>query len=143
MTGFGRSRSSISVSRLPRYRLVTLRPKMVASFVGWPIVRFASSSRSPSASKRRPPVEDQVVRVLDLREEEPMLTARGPPLRRREERREGPQPLLRTAVDVAGGQAVGEFLQAGGIAAREEGIGLLAKPHPLRAHPAWRANDAG
>ena len=81
----------------------------------------------------RPPAEDQVVRVLDLREEEPMLTARGSSLRRREERGEGPQPLLRTAVDVAGGQAVGEGLQSGGIAARQERIGLLAKPNPLRA----------
>ena len=76
------------------------------------------------------PVEDEVVSVLNLREEQPMLTARLPPLRRREERREGPQPLLRTAVDVAGGQAVGEFLQSSGIAAREERIGLLAKPQP-------------
>jgi hypothetical protein len=28
----------------------------------------------------RAPIEDQVVTVLDLREEEPMLTARRPPL---------------------------------------------------------------
>jgi hypothetical protein len=84
--------------------------------------------------QRGPPVEDQVVRVLDLREEEPMLTAGRPPLRWREERREGPEPLLGTAVDVVGGQAVGERLQAGGIAARQEGIGRLPKPHPVRPH---------
>jgi hypothetical protein len=66
--------------------------------------------------QRGTPVKDHVVRVLDLREEESM-TARRPPLGRREERRKGPQPFLGTAVDVASGQAVGECLQAGGIAA--------------------------
>src|SRR5439155_26260743 len=84
--------------------------------------------------QRSAPVEDQVVTVLDLREEESMLTAGRPPLRRREERREGAEPLLGTAIDIASGKAVGEYLKAGCIAAGEERIGLLAKPNALRPH---------
>ena len=91
MTGLGRSRSSISVPSFPLCRFVTLRPTMVASLVGWPLVRVASSSRSPSASRAARRSKIRWSQYSNLGEEQPILAAGGPPLGRREERREGPQ----------------------------------------------------
>ena len=48
MTGLGNWMSSMTVCSLPRYCLVTLRPKMVVILLGWPMVRLASKRRSPS-----------------------------------------------------------------------------------------------
>ena len=111
-----------------------LAPEDRGQFRGLPNGAICIEQALAERVQRSPPVEDQVVTVLDLREEESMLTARRPPLRRGEERREDPQPLLCTALDVAGGQAVGKGLQSGRIAAREERIGLLAKPQAFRLH---------
>ena len=47
----------------PLYSLVTLRPKIMVIFLGCPMVRFRSSSRSVSLSNRSPAMKDGVVAV--------------------------------------------------------------------------------
>src|SRR5262252_1598526 len=51
MAGLGRCISSISLCSFPRCRLVILRPKMTVILSGWPMVRLASSRRSPRLSR--------------------------------------------------------------------------------------------
>jgi hypothetical protein len=62
--------------------LVILRPKMTVILSGRPMVRLASSRRSPS--KCGAAIEDEVVAELDLPEEQPVLAARLPARPRRE-----------------------------------------------------------
>src|SRR5258708_262629 len=70
-------------------------------------------------------MEDEVVAIFDLREEQPMLAARMLALPCSEEGREVRQPLLATGHQIARGERVGEFLQAIGNCAFQEGIGGL------------------
>jgi hypothetical protein len=60
---------------------------------------------------RRTALKDQVVAVFDLCEKQPMLTGRLAPFGRREEGREGAEPLLRTPREVTRGQGIGQDLQ--------------------------------
>ena len=70
--------------------------------------------------------EDEVVAVLDLREEQPVLAAGLLSLSCGEEGREVRQPLLAAGQQIPRGERVGEFLQAIGSCAFEEGIGEFA-----------------
>src|ERR1700732_2725277 len=76
----------------------------------------------------------EIVAVLDLREEQPMLAARVLALSCSEERREVRQPLLATGYQIARGKRVGEFLQAIGNCAFQEGVGGLLESDALLAH---------
>src|SRR5712691_7996089 len=100
----------------------------VREFCGLPNRTVRIEQTLAERVQRGTPVEDHVIRVLDLREEESMLTAGGSSLRRGEERREGPQPLLRTAVDVAGRP---DPAWPGGSTARR------MRPVDPRAPPRW------
>ena len=73
----------------------------------------------------RTTTEDEVVAVLDLREEQPVLAARMLSLSCGEEGREVRQPLLAAGHQIPRGERVGEFLQAIGSCAFQEGIGEL------------------
>ena len=61
--------------------------------------------------QRRTATEDEVVAVLDLREEQPVLAARLLSLSGGEERREARQPFLAAGHQISRGQRVREFLQ--------------------------------
>src|SRR5260370_30029242 len=84
-------------------------------------------------------MEDEVVAIFDLREEQPMLAARMLALPCSEEGREVRQPLLATGHQIARGERVGEFLQAIGNCAFQEGIGGLLESAaflaPAGGHP--------
>jgi hypothetical protein len=62
--------------------------------------------------QRRTATEDEVVAVLDLREEQPVLAARMFSLSGGEEGREMRQPLLTAGHQIPRSERVGEFLQA-------------------------------
>jgi len=79
--------------------------------------------------------EDEVVAVLDLREEQPVLAACMLSLSCGEERREVRQPLLAADHQIARSERVGEFLQATGICAFQECIGGLLESDAFLAHP--------
>src|SRR6266478_2869300 len=83
----------------------------------------------------RTAMKDEVVAIFDLREEQPMLAARMLALPCSEEGREVCQPLLATAHQIARGERVGEFLQAIGNCAFQEGIGGLLESDAFLAHP--------
>lgn len=85
--------------------------------------------------ERRAPLEDQVVAVLGLREEEPMLTAGLTTFLGREERRERAEPLLAARHQVVRGETIGERLEAVGVAALEERVSALPKGDPFFSEP--------
>jgi hypothetical protein len=64
---------------------------MIVIFFGWPLVRFMSGRRCTSSS--RAAEEDEVVTVLGLGEEQPVLTARLPTFAINEEVRKRGEPL--------------------------------------------------
>jgi hypothetical protein len=64
-----------------------------------------------------------------------MLTPRVLALLIGEERGERCQPFLTALQQVLRGERVGEFLQAGRIAALQEGVGALLKIDALFPHP--------
>ncbi len=79
-------------------------------------------------------MEDEVVAILHLREEQPMLTSSlfaFPVCNERGERRE---PLLAALQQVLSGERVGEFLQARRIAALQECVGALLEVDALFPH---------
>ncbi|MBO0737593.1 MAG: hypothetical protein J2P48_13640, partial [Alphaproteobacteria bacterium] len=80
---------------------------------------------------RCPAVEDQVVAILDLREERTMLAAGPPALRIGDERGERGEPFLAALQEIASRQ----FLQPRRVAAPQEGIGGLVEIDALFAHP--------
>jgi hypothetical protein len=84
----------------------------------------------------RPPLKDQVVAVLDLREKQPVLTAGLAAFGGAKEGDEGMEPLLGTPVQIARPQGVGQLLQADRVAAAQERVPRLAKGDPLGAQPA-------
>ena len=73
------------------------------------------------------PVEDKVVAILDLGEEQSVLTARLPALGRGEERSEPTQPLVSASSQIAAGERICQLLQALGMLAVEESVGMLLK----------------
>ena len=77
------------------------------------------------------PPEDEIVAVLDLREEQAVLAAGLFAFFLGEERRQIGQPLLSALDQVVGGQGVGQFLQGFGIATAEESIAALAEADAL------------
>jgi hypothetical protein len=85
----------------------------------------------PERVEGGPAVEDQVVAIFDLREKEPMLAGCLAPFGRCEEGREGAEPLLGAAGQVAGCECIGELLQPGRGAAGQERVAALPKRDPL------------
>src|ERR687892_269182 len=85
--------------------------------------------------ERRAPVKDQIVAVLDLREEQAVPTASLGPLSRGKEGGEAGEPLLCTARDVSRGQGVGEFLKPLRGAAAQERIATLLEVDAVGAEP--------
>jgi hypothetical protein len=81
----------------------------------------------PQLIERRTPLEDQVVAVLGLREEEPMLAAGFPTFLGGEEQREGAEPLLAAGDQVVRGEAIGEGLETARVAALQERVLALAE----------------
>ena len=80
------------------------------------------------------PIKDQVVAEFDLREEQPVLTARLPALCFTEERGEARQPFATAARQILCGRGVGEFLEPLGGAAPQEGVPALREVDALLAH---------
>ena len=72
--------------------------------------------------------------VLDLREEQPVLAARMFSLSCGEEGREMRQPLLTAGHQIPRSERVGEFLQAIGSCAFQEGIGNLLESDTFLTH---------
>src|SRR6516164_4204684 len=93
MTGLGRFMSSISVCSLPRYCLVTLRPKMTVILFGWPMVRVGVEQTFAQFVERGAAAKDQVVAEF----EQPVPTARLLALSFGQERGEAGQPFLAAA----------------------------------------------
>ena len=60
----------------------------------------------------RAATQDQVIAILDLRKEPPMLTTRWLAFGVREERREVGQPLWAAAQPIFRGEGIGECLQS-------------------------------
>src|SRR5712691_2178710 len=106
MTGLGRSRSSMSVSSLPRCRLVILRPKIVASFVGTRLAR------------RRGGVDRRL-----------------PALSGRKEGRQGLEPFLAAPLEVPRGERIGERLEARRITAAEKRVAAQAEREAVGVQP--------
>ncbi len=79
-------------------------------------------------------MEDEVVAILHLREEQPMLTPSVLAFLVRNERGERGEPLLAALQQVLSSERVGEFLQACRIAALQECIGALLKIDALLPH---------
>ena len=88
--------SSISVCSLPRYCLVTLRPKMTVILFGWPMVRVGVEQ---TFAQRGAAAKDQVVAEF----EQPVPTARLLALSFGQERGEAGQPFLAAARQILGG----------------------------------------
>jgi hypothetical protein len=63
-------------------------------FLGWPMVRLASSKSLAELIQRRSSVKDQIVAIFDLGEKEPVLTTRSLPFAFFEEWSETGQPFL-------------------------------------------------
>jgi hypothetical protein len=76
-------------------------------------------------------IEDEVVAVLDLRKEQPVLTARLVALLGVEERSERGQPFLTAAQQILGAKRVGKLLQSSGISTPQESVGGRLKVNPL------------
>src|ERR1700720_60161 len=125
--------SSISVCSLPRYCLVTLRPKITVILFGCPIVRLASSRRWPrlSSAARRWKMR---LSQYSTCEKNSRCWQPACALPCSEEGREVRQPLLATGHQIARGERGGEFLQAIGNCAFQEGIGGLLESDALLAH---------
>src|SRR6202047_3038866 len=124
--------SSISVCSLPRYCLVTLRPKITVILFGSPIVRLASSRRWPRLSSAARRWKMRLSQYSTC--EKPMLATCMLALFYSEEGREVRQPLLATGHQIARGERVGEFLQAIGNCAFQEGISGLLERDAFLAH---------
>src|SRR5467141_1617099 len=69
--------------------------------------------------------EDEIVAVLHLRKEQPMLTAGLAAFFLAEEGGEGGKPFLRAHQQIAASQRVGQLLQARGLGTAEESVGAL------------------
>ena len=82
----------------------------------------------------RTTTEDEIVAVLDLREEQPVLAARMLAFSCGEEGRELRQPLLAAGHQIPRGERVGELLQALRNCAFQEGVGGLLESDALLAH---------
>src|SRR5712692_5387430 len=135
MTGLGRSRSSITVCSLPLYCLVTFRPKIMVIFLGWPIVRFNIQQALREFIHGGAPEEDQIVAVLHLREEQPVLAAGLMTFLGGEEGSAGRQPLLPALQQIPRRQGIGQLLQPFRIRAPQEGVLALLKIYLLLSHP--------
>ncbi len=85
---------------------------MTVSLRGCPMLRLRSRSRSPNASRGGAAVEAQVVAVLDLGEEEPVLTTSVLAFVVPEEGCKRGQPLLAAGQQIPGGQRIGKLLKA-------------------------------
>src|SRR6476646_856057 len=81
----------------------------------------------------RTTTEDEVVAVLDLREEQPVLAARMLAFSCGEEGREVRQPLLTAGHQIPRGERLGELLQALRNCAFQEGVGGLLESDALLA----------
>src|SRR6266566_7528671 len=79
-----------------------------------------------------PPMEDQVVAILDLGKEQPVLAAGVDVLLLGEEWSEAGQPLLPAARQVACRQGVRQLLQPFRVPAFQEGVATLLEIDPLR-----------
>src|SRR5258705_8887992 len=84
--------------------------------------------------KCRRTAKDEIVAVLDLREEQSVLAARMLSLSCGEEGREVRKPLLAAGHQIPRGERVGEVLQAIGSCAFQEGIGGLLESDAFLAH---------
>src|SRR5262249_39950000 len=82
--------------------------------------------------ERRPPMEDQVVAILNLGKEQAMAAAGVLPLPDGEERGEARQPLLPAAREIPRGEGVSEVLEPARVPAFQEGIGALLEVDALR-----------
>jgi hypothetical protein len=78
-------------------------------------------------------MEYEIVAELGLGEEQPMPAAGLFAFRGGKERREAGKPLLAATDEVAGGQFVGELLQAPRFGATDEGVGALPEVDALLA----------
>ena len=83
----------------------------------------------------RAAAEDEVVAVLDLREEQPVLAAGLLPLFCGKEGGKARQPFLAAGQQVPRGERVGELLEALWYRAFEKGIGALLEVDALLPHP--------
>src|SRR5215469_267787 len=72
-------------------------------------------------------MEDEVVAIFNLGEEQPMPAARLSAFLLAEEGGECGEPLVSANGQIAAAQRIGQFLQALGILAVQEGVGTLAK----------------
>jgi hypothetical protein len=78
--------------------------------------------------------EDEVVAMLDLREEQPMLAAGLFPFSCAKERGEARKPLLAATQEIRRGERVSELLEASGCCASGEGISTLLEIDAFLAH---------
>jgi hypothetical protein len=102
-------------------------PEDRGDFVRLPDRSIGIQEPLAEAIESRPPMEDQVVAVLDLRDEQPVLTAGPSTFPVGKERGESREPLLPAAHEIAGGQGIGEFLQPLRLDALQEGVDTLLK----------------
>jgi hypothetical protein len=79
--------------------------------------------------------KDQVVTVLDLREEQPVLNTGLPTFSFCEERSQLRQPLLTATNQVFGGEGIGEFLQGFRIGAADKGVARLLESNASLSEP--------
>src|SRR5215471_16912202 len=96
------------------------------------MVRFMSSKRCSSYSGA--PEKDQVIAVLGLSEEQPVLTDGFAAFVLGEERSECGQPLETALQYIASGERIGQFLQLFGMRAAEKGVLALLEIDLLLAH---------
>src|SRR6266498_1102519 len=85
----------------------------------------------PQIIEGGPPMEDQVVAVLDLRKEQTMLAAGASSLLVGEEWGEAGEPFLPAAREIACRQGVGQFLEPLRVRALQEGVGALLEADAL------------
>jgi hypothetical protein len=84
--------------------------------------------------QRGPAVKNEVVAILHLGEEEPVLAAATFAFALFEEPSQTGQPFLPAAEEVMGSQGIGQLLELAWITAFEEGIGTLLKIDALVAY---------
>ena len=89
------------------------------------------------------PEKDQVVTVLGLSEEQPMLTERFAAFALGEERSECGQPLKAALQYIACDERIGQFLQLFGMRAAEEGVFALFGNRSSAGACESPANNAG
>src|SRR5215831_1500925 len=95
---------------------------MTVSFLGWPMVRLTSKSRSLIRSTAARRIKDQVVAQLDLREEQSVFNAGVLAFSLGEEWRQRGEPFLSTGAEIVSGERIGDLLQPNGIGTTGECI---------------------